>query len=194
MTAEQYTTWCQPWMNSLIIKVLETHVQRHILIDRVHRMWKSKVNPMKVTPLSNDYYIISFTSREDRDYAFHEGPWMIDDHYLLVQRWCPNFNPWKADNQRKITAWIRIPDLPMEFYNVESLGMIGNMVGRTIKIDRSTSIYDKGGFARLCVEIDLQQPLPTAFTAFGEDRQIVYEGLHMVCFHCGRYGHQKHAC
>ncbi|KAI9084199.1 hypothetical protein K1719_033870 [Acacia pycnantha] len=127
---------------------------------------------------------------EDRDYALYEGPWMIDDHYLLVQRWRPNFNPQKADCQRRITVWVRIPDLPMEFCTVEALGIIGNMIGKMIKIDRSTSIYDKGEFARICVEVDLQQPLLPAFTAFGEDKQLVYEGLHWVCFQCGLYGHE----
>ncbi|XP_028804766.1 uncharacterized protein LOC114759711 [Neltuma alba] len=193
VTAEQYSAWCQPWMNSLIIKLLGAHVPKHILIDRVRRMWKPQ-QPLKVTPLSNEYYIVSFTSKEDRDYAFQEGPWMIDDHYLLVQKWRPNFNPWKADTQQRIAAWIHIPDLPMEFYNMESLRMIGNMVGKTIKVDRSTSIYDKGSFARICVEIDLQKLLLPAFTVWGEDRQIVYEGLHQVCFCCGKYGHQQQAC
>ncbi|XP_028779701.1 uncharacterized protein LOC114736099 [Neltuma alba] len=192
-SAEEYTAWCKPWMNSLIVKVLGAEIPNYIIRDRVKRMWRSK-GPMKIIPLSNGYNIVSFTTREDGDYAYQEGPWMIDDHYLVVQRWRPNFNPWKADVQRKITAWIRLPDLPVEFYNVESLRRIGNMVGKTIKIDRSTSVYDKGGFARICVEIDLQQPLLPFFDAFGEDRPIVYEGLHMVCFHCGRYGHQKDKC
>ncbi|KAI9075481.1 hypothetical protein K1719_042569 [Acacia pycnantha] len=140
MTEEQYTSWCRPWMNSLIIKVLGLSVPKHVLFDRVRRMWKPQ-QPLKVVPLNNGYYIVSFSNKEDRDYAFSEGPWMIDDHYLLVQRWRPNFNPWKADCQRKIAVWIRIPDLPLEFCTVESLGLIGNMIGRIVKIDRSTSIY-----------------------------------------------------
>ncbi|KAI9116726.1 hypothetical protein K1719_012384 [Acacia pycnantha] len=119
VTSEQYTTWCRPWMNSLIIKLLGLSVPKHVLIDRVRRMWKPR-QPLKVVPLSNDYYIVSFSSMEDRDYALYEGPWMIDDHYLLVQRWRPNFNPKKADCQRRIAVWVRIPDLPMEFCTVES--------------------------------------------------------------------------
>ncbi|KAI9073489.1 hypothetical protein K1719_044528 [Acacia pycnantha] len=189
ITSYQYTSWCKPWMNSLIIKVLGLSVPKHVLIDRVRRMWKPK-QMLKVVPLSNEYYIVSFSSKEDRDYAFYEGPWMIDDHYILVQRWRPNFNPRKADNQKKVAVWIRIPDLPLEFCTVESLGMIGNM----IKIDRSTSIYDKGEFARICVEIDLQKPLLPAFTVFGEHKQLVYEGLHRVCFRCGLYGHAMESC
>ncbi|KAI9117136.1 hypothetical protein K1719_011302 [Acacia pycnantha] len=193
MTEEQYTSWCRPWMNSLIIKVLGLSVPKHVLFDRVRRMWKPQ-QPLKVVPLNNGYYIVSFSNKEDRDYAFSEGPWMIDDHYLLVQRWRPNFNPWKADCQKKIAVWIRIPDLPLEFCTVESLGLIGNMIGRIVKIDRSTSIYEKGGFARICVEIDLQTPLLPAFKVFGEERQLVYEGLHLVCFGCGKYGHERMVC
>ncbi|KAI9109079.1 hypothetical protein K1719_019702 [Acacia pycnantha] len=117
-------------------------------------MWRPK-DPLKIIPLNNGYYIVSFSNKEDKEYAFQEGPWMIEDHYLIVQRWRPNFNPWKADLQCNIAAWIRLPDVPFEFYNVESLRRIGNMVGKMIKIDRSTSIYDKGGFARICVELDL---------------------------------------
>ncbi|KAI9112941.1 hypothetical protein K1719_016055 [Acacia pycnantha] len=180
-------------MNSLIIKVLGMSVPKQVLFDRVRRMWKPQ-QPLKVVPLSNEYYIVLFSSKEDRDYAYHEGPWMIDDHYLLVQRWQPNFNPWRADCQRRIAVWVRIPDLPMELSTVESLGIIGNMIGKIIKIDRSTSIYDKGEFARIYVEVDLQKPLLPVFTAFGEDRQLVYEGLHLVCFECGKYGHVKEKC
>ncbi|KAI9107610.1 hypothetical protein K1719_021273 [Acacia pycnantha] len=193
MTEAQYSAWCKPWVNSLIIKVLGLAIPKHVLFDRVRRMWKPQ-QPLKVVPLSNDYYIVSFSNKEDRDYAFSEGPWMIDDHYLLVQRWRPNFNPWRADRQRKIAVWVRIPDLPMEFCTVESLGLIGNMIGKIVKIDRSTSIYEKGGFARICVEIDLQSPLLPAFKVFGEEKQLVYEGLHLVCFGCGRYGHEQVDC
>lgn len=193
VTADQYKTWCKPWMNSLIIKLLGSSIPKQMLIDRVKRMWKPQ-KPLKIMPLSNDYYVVSFSERADRDYAFQEGPWMINDHYLLVQKWRPNFNPWKADTQRRIAAWVRIPDLPIEFYSVEALGLIGNMIGKTIKIDRSTSIYEKGGFARICVEIDLQKPLLPAFKLFGETHQLVYEGLHLVCFECGKYGHEKNVC
>ncbi|KAI9104316.1 hypothetical protein K1719_022888 [Acacia pycnantha] len=35
VTQEQYTTWCRPLMNSLIIKVLGMSVQKHVLFDRV---------------------------------------------------------------------------------------------------------------------------------------------------------------
>ncbi|KAI9083519.1 hypothetical protein K1719_034461 [Acacia pycnantha] len=100
-TAEEYTTWCLPWMNSLIIKVMGARFPTYIIRDRINRMWRPK-DPLKLIPLSNDYCIVSFSNKEDRDYAFQKGPWMIEDHYLIVQRWRLNFNPWKADLQCRI--------------------------------------------------------------------------------------------
>ena len=71
---------------------------------------------------------------------------MIEDHYLLVQRWRPNFNPWKADLQRRIAAWIRIPVLPLEFFNAESLHMLGNLIGKTLEnvyhVTKKAILYD----------------------------------------------------
>ncbi|KAI9121850.1 hypothetical protein K1719_007240 [Acacia pycnantha] len=149
-TAEEYAAWCTPWMNSLIIKILGATFPTFVIRDRINRMWRPK-DPLKLIPLSNGYFIVSFSNKEDRAYAFQEGPWMIEDHYLTVQRWRPNFNPSKADLQCNIAAWVRLPDVPFEFYNVESLRRIGNMIGKMIKVDRSTSIYDKG-LHQVCFE------------------------------------------
>lgn len=194
VSAEEYEAWCKPYSKSLIVKLMGKSFSMNFLKQRIEKMWGRPGNPIKVMPLSNGYLIVSFTTEADRDFALQEGPWMIGDHYLLVQRWRPNFNPWKADNQKKIAAWIRVPNLPSELYNVESLRRIGNLVGRTLKIDRTTAFSEKGGFARICVEVDLQRPLLPAFFHFGEEFKIVYEGLHLICFTCGKYGHRTESC
>lgn len=114
---------------------------------------------------------------------------MLADHYLLVQRWRPNFDPWKTESKKKIAAWIRIPGLPIEFYNHDSLWRVGGMIGRTLKVDMTTTIASRGKFARLCVEMDLRKLLLPNFRALGRKYRIEYEGLHLLCFNCGKYGH-----
>ncbi|KAI9071421.1 hypothetical protein K1719_046617 [Acacia pycnantha] len=168
VSAEEYDAWCKPFLNSLIVKLLGKTVNVGFMRLRMERMWASK-GPERITPLSNGYFLVSFYSTEDRDYALQEGPLMIADHYVLVQRWRPNFNPWKAYHQKRVAVWVRIPDLPHELYNVESIRRIGNMV-------------------------DLQKPLLPGFNHFGEERSFEYEGLHLVCFTCGRYGHRMDQC
>ncbi|KAI9074199.1 hypothetical protein K1719_043853 [Acacia pycnantha] len=79
-TAEEYAAWCMPWMNSQIIKILGANFPTYVIRDRINRMWRPKY-PLKLIPLSNGYFIVSFSNKEDRAYAFQEGPWMIEDHY-----------------------------------------------------------------------------------------------------------------
>lgn len=33
-----------------------------------------------------------------------------------------------------------------------------------------------------------------SFTVLGAEFKLEYEGLHMICFRCGRYGHKQDAC
>ncbi|CAN1180883.1 hypothetical protein LINPERHAP2_LOCUS35023 [Linum perenne] len=46
----------------------------------------------------------------------------------------------------------------------------------------------------MCVEIDLHKPLVSKYRLHRRVRRIEYEGLHEICFTCGRYGHGKQAC
>lgn len=68
------------------------------------------------------------------------------------------------------------------------------MDDQSIKIDNTTSLTSKGKFARICVEVDITKPLLSKFTLSDEVIPIEYEGLHLVCFDCGVYGHKKGQC
>ena len=53
------------------------------------------------------------------------------------------------------------------------------------------SLVYKGLYARICVEVELQKPLVSKFMLRKRVRRLEYEGIHMVCFGCGRYGYRK---
>lgn len=63
-----------------------------------------------------------------------------------------------------------------------------------LKVDHHTSIYSRGKFARICVELDLRRELVPSFTVLGAEFKLEYEGLHMICFGCGCYGHKQDLC
>ena len=58
-------------------------------------------------------------------------------------------------------------------------------------MDDATSLVYKGLYARICVEVELQKPLVSKFMLRKRVRRLEYEGIHMVCFGCGRNGHRK---
>ncbi|KAJ1428917.1 hypothetical protein SESBI_08631 [Sesbania bispinosa] len=138
-----------------------------------------------------------------RSYNKLEGPWMIMGHYLVLQRWQPNFFPFQ-DELKRVAVWIRVPGLPMEYYDRNILWRIGDTLGKTVKIDSNTlkpkdgcwgqSTTEMGKFARLCIEVDLRKVLITKFELHGRNYSVEYEGLYLVCFGCGRYAHRKDSC
>lgn len=71
---------------------------------------------------------------------------------------------------------------------------MGNKLGKATKMDRTTASVLQGRFARVCVEVDLNEPLIPCTGLMGHVRRVEYKGLHIICFHCGRYGHHQEHC
>lgn len=63
-----------------------------------------------------------------------------------------------------------------------------------LKVDRLTSIHSRGQYARICVEIDLEKPLKSFILIRGHKLFLEYEGLHLICFQYGKYGHKANQC
>lgn len=61
-------------------------------------------------------------------------------------------------------------------------------------MDLTTSSQARGKLARLCVLVDLDKLLRANYRLKGRSRKIEYEGIHLISFHCGKYGHEKDAC
>lgn len=46
----------------------------------------------------------------------------------------------------------------------------------------------------MCVEVDITKPLLSKFKLRRRIRRIEYEGIHLICFNCGVYGHRDDQC
>lgn len=44
------------------------------------------------------------------------------------------------------------------------------------------------------MEVDFKKPLVHLISVMGHVQSVEYEGIHMVCFGCGEYGHKEAAC
>ncbi|XP_016178548.1 uncharacterized protein LOC107621002 [Arachis ipaensis] len=153
------------------------------------RPWKST---LVVKVLGKRVGLAFMEQRLQRDWV-RKGSLDGGGHYLIVQRWRPFFLT-SEHRVRKIAAWVRIPNLPIELYNQRFLWRVGSAIGQMIKIDRPTSIHSRGKFARICVEIDLAKKLVPKISVMGCELNIEYEGLHQICFTCGKYGHRADMC
>ena len=87
--------------------------------------------------------------------------------------------------------WVRLPKLPIEFYDVVVLREIGSTIGPVIRIDSYTASESRGSYAKLCVQVDLEKPLITSVRVGRLVQKITYGGVSTLCFHCGRLGHKQ---
>ncbi|KAL4363646.1 hypothetical protein GQ457_04G012640 [Hibiscus cannabinus] len=93
-----------------------------------------------------------------------------------------------------IMVWVRLPNLPYRYYTKSLFRYIASAIGDVVKVDYNTAEGKRGRFARLAIVVDLNKPLVSGIVIDGKRQDIVYEGLPLICFSCGKYGHMKEAC
>lgn len=49
-------------------------------------------------------------------------------------------------------------------------------------------------YARIAVQVDLTKPRLSKFQLQKSIQKVEYEGIHLVCFSCGCYGHKMDSC
>nr|XP_023891840.1 uncharacterized protein LOC112003850 [Quercus suber] len=153
-----------PWVNSLIVKVYGRSVGFHFLQARLTSLWRPS-GRMDIIDLGKEFYLVWFGLKEDFSEVLEKGPWFIGEHFLSIRPWEPNFKPSTA-NISSVAVWIRLTELPIEYYELDVLKQIGKAIGNVLKIDTHTATKARGS----------------------------YEGIHKLCFSCGRIGHRKDDC
>ncbi|XP_061341222.1 uncharacterized protein LOC133287599 [Gastrolobium bilobum] len=199
-SVEEHKRDCEQWRKALIIKLIGKRMRARVLMMRLQRLW-SLMGAYELIDLDNGHLLLRFQEDNDYRHVLEEGPWIVNDHYVVVQRWRSFFDPYD-ESFKRLAVWIRIPGLPIELYTTRHLWRIGNIFGRTLKVDRNSLrksdlgdvITERGRFARICVEVDLRKSFLSKFVIGNTVYQVGYEGLHLICFECGLYGHRQNQC
>lgn len=102
-------------------------------------------------------------------------------------QWRPNFK------QEKMFIWAQFIDLLVEYFNTDAFFKLAKAIGRPVKMDIQTSKITGGRFARVCIEIDIKNPLPPFIMIINTNRRC---GMNYVnfCNKCGIIGHLPIQC
>ncbi|KAJ4834664.1 hypothetical protein Tsubulata_034493 [Turnera subulata] len=182
----------KPWSQAVVVKLLGRQIGYTILKEKIESLWKP-VGAFKIVDLANNFFIVRFKEEVDFHRAPFGGPWTIFNHVLSVQVWSPKFRASKGTIDTAI-VWVQFPDIPHNWYHSKLLKTLGDLVGRTMKVDINTSTSSRGKFAKVAVAVDLTKPLKGRIRLEGETIKVIYEGLPNVCYSCGRVSHITAAC
>lgn len=158
------------------------------IIHRTRNEWKFVKGQIEFIDLGNDWLLIRFANCQDKMLVFDQRPWFVNGLNFVVTNWAPFFDPYHTAIT-KVDQWVRIPRLPWEFWDLDCLKELLRHVGKVVRVDQNTLLRLKGKFARVCVNLDITEPLPGSITITTRDLSmrvpIIYEWLHEVCPLCG---------
>ena len=174
------------------MKVFGRSVGFNFLHNRLLSLWKPACR-LDCINLGYEFFLVRLSLKEDYETVLSKGPWFIGEHFLSIRPWEPNFRL-VLTNVTSIAVWVRLNDLPIEYYNVEALLHIGKTISHVLRVDTHTASETRGRFARICVQIDMDKPLVTAVLVGRFEQPVCYEGIQKLCFDCGRLGHRKEIC
>ncbi|GLT67140.1 hypothetical protein SLA2020_394690 [Shorea laevis] len=185
----------EPWMNSIIIKPFHHKTLGYNYIyPRLKAQWKPS-GKWDFIDLGFDFFLVRFQVLEDLNRVIFGGPWFVGPFFLTIRRWEPNFDPAEAVKSMTTTAvWARLPNLSADHYDPDTLQKIGNKVGTLLRVDAHTAHHTRGQYARICVQIDLSQPVAKVVRIGKKRQKVAYEGINALCFNCGRIGHRNGQC
>ena len=181
-----------PWNTSLIVKVFGRSVGYLFLVNKLKSLWQPS-GGFSCVDLGLGFFLVKFAAKDDFEGVLKGGPWFIGDHFLSLRLWTPNFRASEA-SVSSVAVWIRLPELPVEYYIQESLMRIGNGLGPVLRVDFQTASGSRGRFARICIQLDLEKPLVKTVRVGKVRQAVIYEGIGLLCFHCGKVGHRIDWC
>ncbi|XP_016566943.1 uncharacterized protein LOC107865107 [Capsicum annuum] len=181
-----------PWKHSVIIKCVGKKFNHNYLKIKLTDLWKF-VEKLTQIDLGDEFFTVKLGLEESQKKILHLGPWFVAGSYISTRKWESNFVPYLS--KIPFTAiWIRLPFLPIEFYDRSIHERIGKQISSLLKINTCTYATLRGRFARICVQIPLDTPVCTSILIGTHSQPIYYEGEGILCTGCGRLGHVLRHC
>ena len=174
------------------MKVYGRSVGFHYLIFKINALWKS-LEKMDCVNLGRGFFLSRFSSSDDYDKVLRGGPWFIEGHFLVIKPWEPYFKASEA-KLTTVTVWVRLLELPIEFFDISVLKEIGSVIWPVLRIDSYRAFETRGGYVRLFVQIDLKKRLINSIRVGRLVQRVLYEDISSLCFCCGRIRHKQENC
>ncbi|GLJ36035.1 hypothetical protein SUGI_0723010, partial [Cryptomeria japonica] len=75
--------------------------------------------------LPNAFYLVICSSTKDKEWIFNSGTFLMGSKGFFIKDWILNLTQ-KKESITEVSRWIRLYNLPHEYWDVETLRMIGN--------------------------------------------------------------------
>ncbi|GKA33100.1 RNA-directed DNA polymerase, eukaryota, reverse transcriptase zinc-binding domain protein, partial [Tanacetum coccineum] len=172
----------------------------------IRRMWNKF--GLRDVIAENSVFYFKFQDEEGIKEVINNGPWMVNNKPLVVQKWSIDMCLDKAE-PKKIPVWVKLRNVPMEAWSVKGISALASSVGKPIIMDEITTKMcmtgvGRVGFARVLVEIDAEKGIKDRIEIIYKSKNVAegtkkivevdYSWIPCVCSHCKVFGHTDSCC
>jgi hypothetical protein len=188
------------WSPSLVGQFLDKHLPFFIVKRTVDSMW-AQYGKMEVFLLENGLYLFRFADVKTRDDVMEAKLWHILNKPMILRKWTPGMQLLKI-SLSTVPIWIKIHNLPIEFWNSTCLSYVASGIGKPLCADSVTEEQLRIGFARVLVEVNVESEFPKEVEVIGVDGERVVVGIEYPwlpvkckkCKKCKSFGHLDFVC
>ncbi|GKD78583.1 ATPase, F1/V1/A1 complex, alpha/beta subunit, partial [Tanacetum coccineum] len=179
-----------------------------IELARYHtrRMWNKF--GLRDVIAENGVFYFKFQDEEGINEVINNGPWMVNNKPLVVQKWSIDMCMDKAEPS-KIPVWVKMRNVPMEAWSVKGISALASSIGKPVIMDKVTTKMcvtgiGRIGFARVLVEIEARKGIKDKIEVMYRSKNInegtkkivnvEYSWIPSICTHCKLFGHNDNFC
>lgn len=165
------------------------------MIEDMPRVWRV-YNRVRGITLSREKFQFIFEREEDLQTVLNDRPWSYNHWTMMLERWTPDPQP---DFLSSLEVWVRIHNIPVNFYTIETMHTLGKAIGHVEEIAYDPKVSHTKDYIRARICLNINNParstknlnLPTGETVV---ISYEYEKLRKRYFHCLRLAHEKSVC
>ena len=135
---------------------------------------------------------------ENRDAILNEGYQFFDGKLVIAQAWRSNMDL-STKHVKNVPIWIELHGLPLRYWGDKSLTKIVSRIGKFTMVDQATLSRARLQFARILVEVNVDQEFPDLVHFKDEngvvrEQGVLYGWKPILCDKCNGYGHNGGDC
>ncbi|XP_028090815.1 uncharacterized protein LOC114291026 [Camellia sinensis] len=184
------------WESCLVGYFLDKKLPFNYIRNSTFNQWKN-MGLKEVQANGDGFMFFIFDDMDACGRVLEEGPWYMGNQLLLLKKWKRMMRLTK-EHVSQIPVWIKLFNVPMEYWDFERQSRISSKIGLPLFMDHLTSTGSTVSFARVCVEVNVDSPLPQNFFVKCEDEvveiRVEYQGTPAKCEHCRVFGHDTKNC
>ncbi|KAL9237195.1 hypothetical protein vseg_011777 [Gypsophila vaccaria] len=184
------------WRQAVYGFILGSNPPISVVEGFLRRIWKHHEID-RICFMPTGVFLVRFKTKEMQEAVLNAGYYMFDNKPVIIKPWQEDVDLEKEE-VKIVPAWIRLHKLPIQYWG-KSLPRIAGLIGPYLKNDATTDTAARIGYARVLVELKVNQKLPNSIKFIDEKKNIreilvEYEWKPITCKRCKKMGHDSGEC